>query len=121
MNRLEKLREEHGLKKSETARAVGLPYTTYIAYEKGERGLNQKMLKLFADYYGVSFDYLLGNTDEKNPTAESSGSDEPIDELEAYARSLFSQLTIKDKIDVINQLQSRLQQQSVQGVPKESD
>ena len=121
MNRLEELRKEKGLKKSETARAVGLPYTSYISYEKGERGLNRKMLELFADYYGVSFDYLLGKTDEKKPTAESSGIETPMDELEAYAKSLFSQLNIRNKIDAINELKSLLQQQQSQDGLKESD
>lgn len=117
------MREEKGLKKTEIAAALGLPYTTYVSYEKGERKLNGKKLTLFANYYGVTTDYLLGITDEKTPATESDESeiDEPIDELEAYAKKLFMQLNIGNKIDAINELQSLLRQQQAQDDRTESD
>lgn len=105
----------------DAASFLGKNYTTYVNHEKGYREPNAADLATYSKAYGVSIDYILGNTDEKNPTAESSGSETPIDELEAYARSLFSQLTIKGKIDAINEIQSLLQRQESQGGQQESD
>ena len=39
---------------------------TISRYETGAREADYKTLKLFADYFNVSIDYLLGRTD--NPT-----------------------------------------------------
>ena len=59
MNRLEELREARGLNMKEAAAEMGLPYTTYRNYEKGERQLDSELLIFFADFYDVSIDYLL--------------------------------------------------------------
>ena len=50
----------------QAAAAFGLPYTTYVNYEKGARELNSEMLIMFANYYNVSTDYLIGRTFDKN-------------------------------------------------------
>ena len=123
MNRISELRKEKKLNMSEMAKEMGLPYTTYVGYEKGERELKSKMLQKFADHFGVSTDYILGITDEKTPTTESDGSvnDSPVDELEGYAKMLFTQLNISNKIEAINELQSLLRQQQVQDDRSESD
>ena len=60
MIRLKQLREEKGWNMRETARMLGIPYTTYISYEKGDREPNSEMLIKFADFFNVSVDYLIG-------------------------------------------------------------
>lgn len=69
MNRLKELREEKGLNRRQLAEAVGLKYTTYLNYEKGDRELDSELMILFADFFGVSVDYLICRTDdrEKHP------------------------------------------------------
>lgn len=59
MNRLKELREERGWSTKDAAEKIGLPYTTYRNYEVEARQLNSELLILFADFYGVTIDYLL--------------------------------------------------------------
>ena len=58
----------------EAASELGLPYTTYINYEKELREPNSETLVMLANHYDVSVDYLIGRSEnpvkEKLPTAE---------------------------------------------------
>ena len=47
----------------QTAISLGIPYTTYISYEKGEREPNSETLIMLADFFDSSIDYLLGRSD----------------------------------------------------------
>ena len=67
MNRLKELRISAGKNMKETAQALGLAYTTYVSYEKGDREPNSEMLILFATHYGVSIDYLRGKAEDPAP------------------------------------------------------
>lgn len=58
----------------QAAKLLGLPYTTYVNYEKGDREPNSEMLVYLADFYGVTVDYLIGK--EKTP-----GEDDELDQL----------------------------------------
>lgn len=60
MNRLRELRLQKGLNMKEAAQSLGLPYTTYVNYEKGTREPNSETLIALADFYGTSIDYMLG-------------------------------------------------------------
>ena len=67
MNKLQQLRIRQGLSMKEVASALSMPYTTYVNYEKGAREPGSETLIRFADFYGVSVDYLLGLTDKPEP------------------------------------------------------
>ena len=60
--RLRDLREARGLTQSEAAAIFDMPMTTYRNYERGDRQPPIEVLFQFADYYGVSLDYLLGHS-----------------------------------------------------------
>lgn len=62
MNNMKPLRESRGLTMKEAAKEIGLPYTTYVNYEKGTREPSSETLILIADYYGTTVDYLIGKT-----------------------------------------------------------
>lgn len=62
MNKLHELRTSRGMNMKQVASALGIPYTTYVNYEKGVRELNSEMLVAFAEFYNVSVDYLIGRT-----------------------------------------------------------
>ncbi len=64
MNRLKELRIENDLTMKDAARRLGLPYTTYVNYEKGQREPNSEILIKAAKSYGVTVDYLIGNVSE---------------------------------------------------------
>lgn len=67
MNRLEKLRELRGWNKKTAAEKIGIPYTTYVGYENGERGMDSEVLLRLAKFYGVTVDYLLCNDEYSTP------------------------------------------------------
>lgn len=67
MNRIKTLREKKGINMTQAARALQIPYTTYVNYEKGEREPNAEMLIKIAGFYGVSVDYLIGRSDRERP------------------------------------------------------
>lgn len=59
-NRLQQLREEKGLNKKETARQLGIAYTTYVGYEGNEREPNSETLIKISRFFDVDVDYLIG-------------------------------------------------------------
>lgn len=73
MFKFEKLRKDKGLSMAQVARDLGLKYTTYVSYEKGDREPSSEMLIQIADYYGCTVDYLVGNTTEKIIDIEKYG------------------------------------------------
>ena len=69
MNRLEELRKEKGFSMREAAAKLELAYTTYRSYEKEERDMNSELIRKFAGFYGVSTDYLLCRSDDREKKA----------------------------------------------------
>lgn len=67
INRLKELRLSRDMTMRETAKQLGLPYTTYVNYEKGLREPNSETLISFANLYGVSVDYVIGRTADAEP------------------------------------------------------
>lgn len=59
MNRMRELRLKRNLNMKEVAKALDIPYTTYVNYEKGAREPNSEMLVKIANFFEVSIDYLL--------------------------------------------------------------
>lgn len=62
MNNMKKLREARGFNMKEAAERIGIPYTTYVNYEKGLREPSSETLIAIADFYETSVDYLIGKT-----------------------------------------------------------
>lgn len=65
MNNIKQLREEKSLSMKEVSTHLGIPYTTYVNYEKGVREPSSEMLIKIAKYFDVSIDYLIGRTNAK--------------------------------------------------------
>lgn len=68
MFRLKELREENGIKRSELARELNINAGTIANYENEIREAPYEYLILFANYFDVSIDYLLG----REPYLETS-------------------------------------------------
>ncbi len=64
--RLSSLRKERGLTQGEMAAAINRKRSTYSGYENEDKEPDFETVCLLADYFGVSTDYLLGYSDEKN-------------------------------------------------------
>ncbi len=58
--RLKALRQGKGLKQVEMAEIMGITNRQYQSYEYGMVNVPATTLNFFADYFGVTTDYLLG-------------------------------------------------------------
>ncbi|MBQ0109686.1 MAG: helix-turn-helix transcriptional regulator [Clostridiales bacterium] len=63
--RLRDLREDSDLSQTKLAKILGMSQTGYSKYETGENDVPTSILIKLARFYGVSIDYLLGETDKK--------------------------------------------------------
>lgn len=61
MNRLKQLRESKGLTQSQFGKLFNASQNTVSNWEKGNRKIDNERLILFADYFGVTIEYLLGS------------------------------------------------------------
>ncbi|MBE6656567.1 MAG: helix-turn-helix transcriptional regulator [Ruminococcaceae bacterium] len=63
--RLKVLRKKRGISQLKLAMDLNMNQNTISRYETMEREADYQTLIRFADYFGVSLDYLLGRTDEE--------------------------------------------------------
>lgn len=63
--RIRDLREDRDLTQAQVGAAINVPQRTYAYYESGQRMIPPHVLCALADFYGVSVDFLLGRTDER--------------------------------------------------------
>ncbi len=89
--RLKQLRREKNLTQEQLAEVFGVARNSIFSYETGRRIPDIEVLKSYAEYFGVTSDYLLGLSDNRTPETTAIGdklglSDEAIECLELYAR-----------------------------------
>ncbi|MCI8999569.1 MAG: helix-turn-helix transcriptional regulator [Clostridia bacterium] len=65
--RLRELREDLDLTQKECAEIAYISKNSYIRYENNERIAPLDTIKVFAEYYNVSIDYIAKITDVKKP------------------------------------------------------
>lgn len=63
MERLKELRTKRHISQVKLAMDLNMNQNSISRYENGEREADYETLIAFADYFGVSVDYLLGRTD----------------------------------------------------------
>ncbi len=63
--RIRDLREDCDLNQTQVAKMLGMSQTGYSKYETGENDIPTAVLIKLANFYNVSIDYLLGQTDVK--------------------------------------------------------
>ena len=68
MFRIRQLREAKGLNMREAARALDMPYTTYVNYEKEQREPTSEVLIQLANFYGTTVDYIVGRSSSPSPS-----------------------------------------------------
>ena len=61
--RLKELRQKHNITQLKLAMDLNISQNSISRYETGERQASYETLIAFADYFGVSVDYLLERTD----------------------------------------------------------
>ena len=62
-NRIRELRKQKGITMKQLGASLGLAESTISQYETGHREPDIKTLTKLAEYFGVTVDYLLGNTE----------------------------------------------------------
>ena len=70
MVKLKELRTNRGLSQKELAEIVGVSNSTISMYEMGQREPDFATVVKFADFFGVSTDYLLGREKESSEKEE---------------------------------------------------
>lgn len=66
MNRLRQLRKERDLYQSDIAKIIGVTTSAYSFYENEKRDMSPETVKILANFFGVSTDYLLGAENKNN-------------------------------------------------------
>lgn len=62
---MKELRKERKVRQEDIAVELDIALMTYYRYEQGKREPTASVLCRMADYYGVSVDYLLGRSDNR--------------------------------------------------------
>ena len=63
-NRIKDLREDHDLTQQEIAEKIGITQRKYSYIETGTQPLTDELLVKLANYYQVSIDYILMQTEQ---------------------------------------------------------
>jgi transcriptional regulator with XRE-family HTH domain len=80
--RLKTLRLEKEITQKQLGALTGVAESTISLYEADKRMPDNNMIKAFAEYFGVSTDYLHGLTDVRRSTEiAAASSDVPYDDL----------------------------------------
>ncbi|WP_313563582.1 helix-turn-helix domain-containing protein [Ruminiclostridium cellobioparum] len=108
--RLKELREEKRLLQKDIAKLLNITTSAYGFYEQGKRDPDTEVVRLLADFYSVTSDYILGLTDNKKQHIQKNNNDDSFklllkkienlsDESKKELEKYVDLLNIKDGID----------------------
>jgi len=69
------LRSNKGLSQRELAKIFNVSPSTIAMYETGQRAPDTDTIQIFADFFNVTTDYLLGRTDKEYPFTQDDPDD----------------------------------------------
>jgi transcriptional regulator with XRE-family HTH domain len=124
--RLKTLRTGKGLSQYEMARQFKMPRSTYANYETGEREPDFGTATRFAEFFGVTLDYLFGLTDDMQghmPLPFSGGATTiipPDDELIVVFRGKRQRLSPEYQRLLIKMMEAEADKQAEASMPAES-
>lgn len=105
MNNLKKLRKERNLKQDDLAQIVGTTRAGYGHYENGLREPDFASLQKLSEYFGVSIDYILGNTDVRTVLPGET----PLTDGEKALLDLFKRVPQEQQALVLEMIKVALQ------------
>ena len=99
MLRLEELRKKMGLSQEDLAKKINMTQQRISAYEKGKREPDLETLKMLANFFGVTTDFLLGKDDIEqefkfayHKEGEGLSDDEIKEALELYKQIKYGNI-----------------------------
>ena len=66
-NNLKKLRDTHKMSGVQVAEAANITPQYYYELERGDKRLNEDLIRRFADIFGCTTDHILSRTDDPHP------------------------------------------------------
>ena len=106
MNRIKELRQEKGILQSDLAKLLKMGQATISNWETGRHEPDQEALLEMSKLFDVSIDYILGNTDIKNPlTSEDMNG---LTEKQIKILEMMGELPEQDQDDLIQQAEYRI-------------
>ena len=96
---LRELRNENKATQSDMANLLGLTTNAYQSYERGTSEPSCKALRILADFYNVSTDYLLGRTPVRamNTLPVGALSEEEVKDIDAAIVTGYTQLSLETR------------------------
>ncbi|MDF9841870.1 MULTISPECIES: helix-turn-helix transcriptional regulator [unclassified Paenibacillus] len=104
-NRLKELRNERSLTQEQLANILDIPSATIRRLEVSNSIPRRDRLVLLANFFNVSTDYLLGETDDKTPSKKKDSEEEGFSKNNGKA---YYNLTAKDEKDIGKDLERML-------------
>ena len=83
--RLKSLRKEQNLTQQKIAEKLNISRGSYAQWEAQRTQPSSKSLETLANFFNVSTDYLLGNTDNKNSTKFEDDLEESLNTARAFS------------------------------------
>lgn len=94
--RIKELRTEKGLNQVELGKLFGIVKSTISLYENDKSTPDDEIKKKMAKFFNVSLDYLMGESNIKNPYIEEPTLPESFDTPEEAVKFLLEQNVIMD-------------------------
>lgn len=100
MNRIKQLREERGMTQPELGKVINVQGAAMSKYENEKIPLTTQTIKILADFFEVSTDYLLGKSDDREseqsePEYTTHDERQLLDLYRNYVDNGFSSSTIE--------------------------
>ena len=106
MNRIKELRQEKDILQSDLAKRLKVGQATISNWETGRYEPDQDALREMSKIFDVSIDYILGNTDIKNPLTSEDMSG--LTEKQIKILEMMGELPEQDQDDLIQQAEYRI-------------
>ena len=98
-NRVKQLRMERGLTLRELSNQTGIDHSHISKIERGDVGISENTIKLFADFFEVTSDYLLGFSDERKNVNELLA--RKLSDLDIKLLTSIENMTESQKLDIL--------------------
>ena len=118
MNRIKELRNAKGINQQVLADILNVQRPAISKYENGEVPLTDDTIRILAEYFDCSSDYLLGRTDTQG--TKKDGSEEPL-KLSDIEFALFGEVRELDDEDKAELLRDAQRMRELKTLREKSD